>query len=286
MVDTYFSRFPVISYGGANSINIMARVNVLDKVYNNPSFYYSVDVPEFVRPDHLSNELYRDSYFSWLIYLANKVIDPYYQWNMDSHTFDSYIVDKYGSVGAAQSRVAYWQTNWFNDPVRLTPSQYSSLIDVQKKYYEPVISDANIILEYKRREIDWVVNTNQIWEYTTTGDASLTIDEKINLGYNSNVTIANAQVLFANSSYVRVQHVYGQANQVTSITGSINNKTVTVTSANEVAINIPLSEQVYWNGISYYDVEELKNKQASNITLLSEKYTKQASLELKRLLNP
>jgi hypothetical protein len=285
MTDNYFSKFPVIKYNGANSINIMARAKLLDRVYNNPSYYYTIDVPEYVRPDQLAHQLYKDPYMSWLMYLSNDIVDPYYQWNMDSHTFDSYIVEKYGSVDFAQSRIAYWQTNWYNDPRHITVSQYNALLDIQQKYYEPVLID-NIILEYRRAQVDWMVNTNQIWEYTTTGDASLTIDEKINLGYSSNVAVANAQVLFANSSYVRAQHVYGMPHQIDSLTGTVEKVTVSVTSSNLVATNIPLSEQVYWNGISYYEVEELNNKKASTITALSQKYSKQAALELKRLMNP
>jgi len=283
MADTYFSKFPIINYNGSNSFNIMARTKVLDRIYNNPDYYYTADVPEYIRPDLISNQIYKDPYMSWLLYLSNNIVDPYYQWNMDSYTFDTFIVEKYGSVQHAQNRISYWQNNWYNDPINLSVSQYDALIDIQKKYYEPIMV-GNAILEYRRTQIDWAVNTNQIWEYTTNGDASLSIDEKVNLGYNSNVTVANAQVLFANSSYVRVQHVYGQANTINSITGSINNITVNVLTSNEVAINIDLAEQVYWSGISYYDVEMLKNRQSSQIKVLSQKFSKQASLDLKRLL--
>ena len=284
MADTYFSKFPIINYNGANSINIMARTKVLDRVYNNPNYYYKTEIPEFIRPDLISNEIYKDPYMSWLIYLSNNIVDPYYQWNLDSYSFDKFIVEKYGSVQNAQNKIAYWQNNWYNDSTILTVSQYNALTDTEKKYYEPVMVE-NSIIEYRRAHIDWVANTNQIWEYFTDGDASLSIDEKVNLGYNANVTVANAQVLFANSSYVRVQHVYGPANTVNSITGSNNNITVNVLSGNEVAVNINLAEQVYWSGVSYYDVEMLKNRQASQVTILSQRFSKQASLDLKRLLN-
>ena len=281
MSENYFAKFPLVSYNGANSINLTARVKVLDKVYNNPKFYYKLEIPEFVRPDQLSDQLYRDPTLAWLFYLANDIVDPYYEWNMDSFTFDNYIVEKYGSVQSAQSRVAYWQNNWYDDPNKLTTTQYAALLDTQSKYYEPILIGKQII-EYRRRQIDWVVNTNQIWEYTTTGDAKLSIDEKITLGASSNVAIANAQVLYANSSYVRAQHIYGNSSPATSIVGANNRVTVTVTSAKQVSINIPLSEQVYWSGVSYYEVEQYKNRKVSNISALSEKYAKQAALELKR----
>lgn len=285
MADSYFSKFPVVKYNSANAINLMARTKVLDRVYNSPLYYYTLEVPEFVRPDQLSNELYRDPYMAWLFYLANDVVDPYYQWNMDSYTFDSFIVEKYGSVQSAQGRVAYWQNNWFDDSTLLSVSQYDALLDTYKKYYEPVMAEKRI-LNYRRSQHDWQVNTNQIWEYSTDGDAQLAIDEKVSIGYMSNVSVANAQVISANSSVVRVQHVYGTANTANSITGSVSGVTVNVLSVKELATNIPLSEQVYWSGITYYDVEQVKNKKASHIVALNEKYSKQASLELKRLLNP
>jgi Base plate wedge protein 53 len=284
MTETYFSKFPKINYNGYKSINILARAKILERIYNRNEYYYTIEVPEFVRPDQLSGELYRDPYMSWLFYLANDTVDPYYQWFMDGHTFDQFITTKYGSVQSAQSRVAYWLTNWYDTETNITTSAYNALIDTSKKYYEPVMVGKNV-LEYRRKQVDWSVNTNQIWEYTVTGDAQLSLDEKVTLGYNTNVAVSNAQVLFSNSSYVRVQHVFGATNHVTSLVGANNKVSVTVTSANLVATNIPASEQVYWSPVTYYDVEEAKNKNNSSIRALKQEFSRKTALELEKLLN-
>jgi hypothetical protein len=289
MRDTYFSRFPTINYNGYDSINIMSRVKLLDKVYNDNSYYYNIDLPESVRPDLLSNQLYNDPYVSWLIYLSNNVVDPYYDWALNDYDFNNLITEKYGSVSIAQSKIAYWNNNWYDENfLNITISRYNSLTDDAKKYYEPIIT-GKTILEYRRRQVDWKVNTNQIWEYNVTSDALLSIDDKVTLTVNSN-SVGNGQVLFANSSLVRIHQVNGNTNIYTTNTISAqlvgSNNPVNITNANMIAINIPLSEQVYWSPVSYYDIENMKNRKNFTVRALNDQYHKQAVLQLKRLLNP
>jgi len=288
MTENYFSKFPTISYNGYKSINIMSRVKLLDKLYNRPEYYYNIDLPETVRPDFLSNELYKDSYMSWLIYLSNNIVDPYYQWGMNQYDFNNFVAEKYGSVDSAQSKVAYWNNNWYESHGNISISAYNNLTDEAKKYFEPILV-GNIILEYRRRQEDNMVNTNQIWQYSVSSDLGLSLDDKITLTVN-NKSVGNGQVLFANSSTVRVYQVFGNVSAYTTNTANVKMitsiSTTSVLTANMLATNIPLSEQVYWSPITYYDVEDIKNKGYFSVKALSENYQKQAALQLRRLLNP
>jgi hypothetical protein len=167
MRDTYFSRFPTINYNGYDSINIMSRVKFLDKVYNDNSYYYNIDLPESVRPDLLSNQLYNDPYVSWLIYLSNNVVDPYYDWALNDYDFNNLITEKYGSVSIAQSKIAYWNNNWYDENfLNITISRYNSLTDNAKKYYEPIIENNNLDKkEYKKEDKEYKNKIEKIIEY-------------------------------------------------------------------------------------------------------------------------
>lgn len=264
----------------------MVRAAIQNRILNAPEFFKPFEIVNDVRPDRIAEAVYEDSYMSWLVYLSNQIVDPYYDWPLSQYDFDEFIKQKYGSIATAQSKVAYWSNNWYDDPNNISVSFYNNTLQGDlKKYYQPVIG-GNKILEYKRREIDNVVNTNQIWEYSVSSDDDIVfdIDEKVNLS-----TYANGQVLFANTSVVRIQHVFGETDPEDSnleIIGASGTVTVEVDSATNIANNISEVERVYWSPITYYDVEETKNNSKRNIQLLSNEHSIQAALELRENLIP
>ena len=276
----YFDKFPTIVYNGYTVKNIMARVKILDKVTESPDLFNNYQITNAVRADNLSYNIYGDQYFSWLVYLSNNIVDPYYDWNLSQYDFDQFIIEKYGSFAGAQGKVAYWNNNWYDNTAPITVGAYAILADYAKKYYEPVFGGKQII-EYKRRENDWIVNTNQIWEYTVNADLNLQLDEKVTISNSSGSAVANGQVLFANSTVVRIHQVFGTSNtQTGTITGSGN--TANVSAATLIAKNISDEERVYWSEITYYDVEDIKNSAKQNIRLISPQFSMQTALELKR----
>ena len=110
----YFSNFPKILYDidGTNStapefstaINLLIRNKLREVVKGDISIYYPYVIPEEVRrPDVLSQNVYGDVSFTWTIFLVNNILDPLWQWPMDTRVFESYLTRKYGSVGAAKT---------------------------------------------------------------------------------------------------------------------------------------------------------------------------------------
>ena len=103
----YFSNFPKILYDidGTNStapefstaINLLIRNKLREIVKGDISIYYPYVIPEEVRrPDVLSQNVYGDVSFTWTIFLVNNILDPLWQWPMDSRVFESYLTRKYG----------------------------------------------------------------------------------------------------------------------------------------------------------------------------------------------
>ena len=98
-------KFPIIKYSNAYVVDITKRATLLDKVYNNPLVYYPYAISSEERADQLSFRYYEDPYQSWLIYITNKILDPYYEWYLSDGEFNDFIEKKYGSVYAAQSKI-------------------------------------------------------------------------------------------------------------------------------------------------------------------------------------
>ena len=119
----YFSNFPKILYDidGTNStapefstaINLLIRNKLREVVKGDISIYYPYVIPEEIRrPDVLSQNVYGDVSFTWTIFLVNNILDPLWQWPMDSRVFESYLTRKYGSVGAAKTTVHHYEYTW------------------------------------------------------------------------------------------------------------------------------------------------------------------------------
>jgi len=97
-IDRYFDKFPIISYANNQVVDITKRVAMLEKVSRNPYAFYPYDIVGDERADQLSSRYYEDSYKSWLLYITNKITDPYYEWYLTEREFLEFLEKKYGSI--------------------------------------------------------------------------------------------------------------------------------------------------------------------------------------------
>ena len=84
MSTSYFKNFPTISYGDALVTNIIARAKLDSTVRNKASVFFPYTVRDGERPDIIAGNYYEDPNFAWLIYLANEMLDPYFEWPLTS----------------------------------------------------------------------------------------------------------------------------------------------------------------------------------------------------------
>ena len=147
----YFSNFPRILYDitGTNStsqefstaVNLLIRQKIRDAVVDDISIYYPFVIPDSItRPDILSYEVYGDVRYTWTIFTVNQIFDPYWQWPLDTKTFEKFINEKYGSIGIAKNEVHHYEYIWqhrvevtgISDPVeeRVVEVDYDTYLSV------------------------------------------------------------------------------------------------------------------------------------------------------------
>lgn len=166
MPDKYFENFPIINYNDGDAVDITKRTALLERVSRNPYVFYPYEIQANERPDQFSFRYYEDQYASWLLYFTNKVLDPYYEWYLSQDEFLSLIEMKYGSVELAQRKIKFYRNNWVSEYGNyLTGSLYDKLTPTQKTYYELDSTDETPVKKYKRKESDWVLDTNKIYCY-------------------------------------------------------------------------------------------------------------------------
>lgn len=108
----YFEKFPIINYNGKNMRDLTRRVNVLKKSLTDPYVFLPYTVEDDMRPEDIAYYYYGSTEYTWLVYLANDIIDPYHQWPLSQEKFDSYLINKYTQQSG---RTGYDVISWLQD---------------------------------------------------------------------------------------------------------------------------------------------------------------------------
>lgn len=115
----FFDLFPKVLYdisGGKSKpksfdypTNILFRLRVVRDVITNSSAYYEYLVKESDTPDILAFNIYGTSEAHWVILFANDMVDPQYDWPLNSRDFQNYIINKYGSIENAKTTIHHYE---------------------------------------------------------------------------------------------------------------------------------------------------------------------------------
>ena len=207
----YFENFPVFVYSNTACVNITERVVIANTIQQDLFAYFPYEMKHAHRADSIADRYYGDSSFDWLVYMSNKIVDPYYELPLDDHSFPNFINAKYGNFPNAQQKILFWQVSWANNTDdQLDVGTYTNTLpEPQKKYYEAVYGEGTRILYYRRRRVDWQASTNMVQYFQITNPVgTFQPEEVVTLSYG-NTIFSNSYVTFANSSQITVQHVMG-----------------------------------------------------------------------------
>ena len=113
----FFVHYPQISYDISGTkpakvktvINLMERAKLKNVILDDVISYFPYSIKENYRPDHVSNEVYGDVKYTWLIFLINDITDPIYDWPLGTREFGSYVKNKYGTLIIAKSTIHHYE---------------------------------------------------------------------------------------------------------------------------------------------------------------------------------
>jgi len=166
-VTPYFDIFPRVDYSigedanvTENVTNIFKRYAILREILSNATSYILYEVDDDDTPEILAEKLYSDAGAGWMILYANKIMDPQFDWPLSENNFRKYIIEKYGSIAAAQTSYHHYEKivetrvgdqtytrTYLVNKERLT----ENALDVPYTYYEPysnnyfLTADTNLI---------------------------------------------------------------------------------------------------------------------------------------------
>ncbi len=300
MAEKYFEKFPIITYANNQAVDITKRVALMEKVSTNPYVFYPYEISGNERADNLSNRYYSDSYRSWIFYLTNKMVDPYYEWYMAENEFQEYIDKKYGSFINAQQKIMYYRNNWENAlEETITVSEYNALNEDAKPYFERIYDSNHQVMAYKRAQLDWRSNTNKVCGYQVNAVAEqfkqLKQDEIVTIVFNDRQSGNGQFVNAANtgqSNLVVLQHLRGTFETSNDVVISNSSYIIGTESTIKLPLikfyyisnNISDAVEEFWAPVSYYEYEMERNEYNKSIRVLDSTFKDVVAENLKDLM--
>lgn len=272
----YFSKFPAITYDGHIAKNLLRRAKIDKSLNSSPHTYYNYEVPEETRADVISSDYYGNPDYSWLIYLANGIVDPYHDYFMSETDFNLYIAKKYGSIQRAMNSVHCWALSWGTDTREISPVEYEALPGSHKKYWTAKVATAySQPSSYVRSRDENVVSTNRM--------AIVTVSNPEN--YEVGTVFVGTDVS-ENEYRAIIDKVGTDSLTLKHILGSIESDDYVLPDDCLYHIaNIPADEADYWFPLTKYDYEAAVNAGKRHIQLVNKQLSYQAEKELKKVLN-
>ena len=77
--------------------NLFRRIKLREDIFQDSTLFEKYQIKGDDRPDNVANEIYGDPELDWLVLVSNNIINIQTEWPMPQLTFDSFLLDKYGS---------------------------------------------------------------------------------------------------------------------------------------------------------------------------------------------
>ena len=134
----YFDQFPIIDYNltGINGktvevTDIFRRVKARSKLADNVTLFDKYDVTEGEKPEDVAYKIYGSSEYFWVVTLVNNIVNRYYDWPLDSFSFQQYLKDKYSNPDGIHH---YEVTQSSGKQTGDGPADYSHKLEVNSDY--------------------------------------------------------------------------------------------------------------------------------------------------------
>jgi hypothetical protein len=106
----FFYNFKTINYFNKDARNIIEKASLLPEILSKMNGFYPYIVKDYERPDMIAFNEYGDEQLDWIIYFANNITDPFFDWPLSPEDFQRYMVKKYSkSLYELQSQISHYK---------------------------------------------------------------------------------------------------------------------------------------------------------------------------------
>lgn len=118
---SYFRKVPNFEYVnrivGENNIsdytevkNLFKRGKLREDIFGKLTYFTKYQIQGDERPDNVAYKFYNDETLDWVVLLSNNILNVQSEWPMSQVSFDSYLIEKYGSYANLYSTHHYETT--------------------------------------------------------------------------------------------------------------------------------------------------------------------------------
>jgi hypothetical protein len=143
MSSKYFKNFPLVAYKGTQLRNILLKASIIRDLFLDDTTFYDYFVDDGEKATHVAFNYYGSVDYAWLVFLSNRIMDPYFEWYLSNEEFEQYIAKKYGSVQEAYTEVVEYRLLsdgvYTNKNISVRTKEYYETIELPEKYtFQPV----------------------------------------------------------------------------------------------------------------------------------------------------
>jgi hypothetical protein len=77
--------------------NLFKRGQIREDIFGNLAFFNKYQIIGDERPDNVAYKFYGDETLDWVVLLSNNILNLHDEWPLTQESFDSYLLEKYGS---------------------------------------------------------------------------------------------------------------------------------------------------------------------------------------------
>jgi hypothetical protein len=121
MAKPYFRQVPNFEYVDRNADrksisnyipvkNLFKRGKLREDIFGNLSYFTKYKIIGDERPDNVAYKVYGDETLDWVILLSNNILNIQTEWPLPQTSFDSILLEKYGSYESLYSGIHHYET--------------------------------------------------------------------------------------------------------------------------------------------------------------------------------
>lgn len=274
----FFTLFPTIAYdidgkqltNYQNVTNVFFRLRIIREILSNSATYFEHLVRDGDTPEILADKVYGHPEAHWIILMANEIVDPQYEWPLNDTNFRKYIAKKYRYAAAVDLNTSTnvitdnQVINWTQDTTNANSYHHFEKVVKRENSFSGVTTETRFVVNRTKlaQDVPEDIKTNR-YEYYQEPTEPPPYD-----GYG--------EVLARESTYVPSNF---------SIFQLSSNTTTTKADTPGVISSQTIIENVYGEGITYYDYEVKLNESRRSIRIIKPEYYSQIIREFRDYTN-
>lgn len=132
----YFETLPKTTFLNQEITNLAVGVKLNRLVKENSYAMLNYILKDGDRPENIAHDYYGDTTYAWLVLLSNQILDPYYQWPLQTYDFEQFLIKKYGSIATAKATTIHCEHKTKN--ITIAPDSLSVSNGVSSSNFDAI----------------------------------------------------------------------------------------------------------------------------------------------------